>query len=35
MAIQNGAYDIHGIKEQETLDIVMQSFEKNISIPSQ
>jgi len=30
MAIQNGAYAIHGIKEQETLDIVMQSFEKTI-----
>ena len=27
MAIQNGAYAIHGIKEQKTLDIVMQSFE--------
>lgn len=26
-AIQNGAYAFHGIKEQETLDIVMQSFD--------
>jgi hypothetical protein len=27
-AIKNGAYAIHGIKEQETLDVVMRSFEK-------
>ena len=32
MAIQNGAYAIHGIKEQETLDIVMQSFNKSNNI---